>query len=214
MLKIKVCGMKSPQNITELLELSPDYIGLIFHPASPRFVDNIMATYLEFLEKITKPVKTGVFVNQSKEYILKQIQTYSLAAIQLHGNETPEFCQNLKETVGNDIQLIKAFSIAQKQDFNLTSNYETSTDYFLFDTKTPTHGGSGQKFDWQLLTFYQGNKPYFLSGGIDSEDSQTIKNLRDDRLYALDLNSKFEITPAQKDITKLKLFISQLNVGH
>jgi len=149
-----------------------------------------------------------VFVNSSvEEIILTQIK-YKLDYIQLHGNENAEFC---KELFLKNIKIIKAFGIDEYFDFSETLEYKPYCSYFLFDTKTESHGGSGKKFDWQILNFNKVGMPFFLSGGIDEEDIEEIKKIKNKNFFAIDINSRFEISPALKNIEKIKLFIDKLN---
>jgi len=203
-MKIKVCGMKYPDNIKELSRLPIDYIGFIFYDKSPRYINGLAPSGLDIVPQKIK--LTGVFVDASLQYIAECITRYGLNAIQLHGNERPDFCKDLNKTV----PLIKAFSIAEARDLIKTKDYEGSCDYFLFDTKTPQHGGSGKKFDWDILNEYKGNTPFFLSGGISIEDVQAIRNIHHPKFYGIDLNSKFEIKPGLKNIQLLEQFIKQL----
>lgn len=199
-MKIKVCGMKDAENIANLTKLPIDYMGFIFYSKSPRFVDKTLD-----ISKYKEIDKVGVFVNADKDYIKNKINDYALNAIQLHGNETPDFCKEFE-----NITVIKAFSIANEKDFEATSDFEHCCNYFLFDTKTTQYGGSGQKFNWDILEYYKGARPFFLSGGISAEDVEEIKKINHPRLYALDLNSKFEIEPGLKDINKLEKFINDI----
>lgn len=208
-MKIKVCGMREEQNIRELAALKPDYMGLIFYSGSARYADHID---LEFLK--TRPLElnlTGVFVNERQEVILEKVISYSLKAVQLHGEESPEYCHSLRASLNEnryDIELIKAFGIDNDFNFNVLAKYEEEVDYFLFDTKTSGHGGSGLLFDWDVLQKYALKKPYFLSGGIGLPELQMVKRINDERLFAVDLNSKFEASPAVKDISLLSQAIS------
>lgn len=200
-MKIKVCGMRDAENIAALGKLPIDYMGLIFYEKSPRFVID------HFDVNIPKEIKkVGVFVNAEMSYILDKVREYNLSGIQLHGNETPEFCDELKKY----IPIIKAFSIENISDLKQTMLYQDVCDHFLFDTKTPQHGGSGQKFDWSILEHYKGTKPFFLSGGISEDDVKIIKKINHPAFEGIDLNSKFEIEPALKDITKLEKFINDI----
>jgi phosphoribosylanthranilate isomerase len=152
--------------------------------------------------------KVGVFVDADADFIIAKIQQLHLQAVQLHGNESTALCEQLKST---GIKVIKVFSVDDDFDFTTTVPYEAVSDYFLFDTKGKAHGGNGVKFNWALLKQYNGSKPLFLSGGIDLEDLPIIAklNLLPLNLYALDVNSKFELEPALKDVLKVK----QLKVG-
>lgn len=206
-MRIKVCGMKDPQNISQLAELKPDYMGLIFYPKSKRYVEILDN---ELLDSLPDAIQlTGVFVNEEIEVIIKKIVDYDLSAVQLHGAESPEFCRVLKERIveienTKPVELIKAFGMDEGFDFLNLEPYDNMVDYFLFDTKTPIHGGSGLSFDWNLLNQYKGQKPFFLSGGLSPDNLKNLINLNLDRLYALDLNSKFEVEPGIKDIESLK----------
>ena len=195
-MKIKVCGMREPENIRRLLELSPDYIGFIFYKASKRFVGAE-----DLVDVPNEAQKTGVFVNDSFEEIKKKVDRHQLNAVQLHGNESPELCRQLKQ---EGVEVIKAFGVDEQFNFEILSDYEDAVDFFLFDTKTTEHGGSGRTFDWGILAKYKLNTPYFLSGGLDVENLQQVKEIQDKRLYAVDLNSRFETKPGLKDIKKVK----------
>lgn len=207
-LKIKVCGMRNSQNILELAKLKPDYIGFIFYAKSPRYAASLDKAVLALLPASIK--KVGIFVNESVEIMLETATKYSLNALQLHGNETAIECLHLRE---KDYTIIKAFSIEEAIDFEKLTDYEGACDYFLFDTKTPQHGGSGLKFDWSLLENYKGNTPFFLSGGIGLDDVEAIKQITHPQFVAIDINSKFETEPGFKDIEKVKTFKERLTVN-
>ena len=201
--------MRNPQNIQDLITLQPDFIGFIFFPKSPRYVG------LDWDEEIAKSIpssvkKIGVFVNESVEQILLLASKYQLDGIQLHGSETPEICQTIKD---KNLLVLKAFSVDESFDFELVKRYELHCDYFLFDTKTPQHGGSGLKFDWNKLKEYSLSKPFFLSGGIMEDDVDEIKSLNIKQLCSVDINSKFEIEPALKDIKMVERFAQKLRRG-
>ncbi|PQL91980.1 phosphoribosylanthranilate isomerase [Apibacter adventoris] len=206
-MKIKVCGMKNPNNIEELSSLSINYMGFIFYPKSPRYIAGLKPEILNILSDSTKRV--GVFVNEKVASLFKTIEKYGLDAVQLHGNETLQYCEDLIETFP-EITIIKALSISDIKDIEKTDEYEEVCDYFLFDTKTSQYGGSGQKFNWEILNSYKGNKPFFLSGGISMEDIEEIKNIQHPNLYGLDLNSKFESEPGLKDLYLVKKFIKKI----
>jgi phosphoribosylanthranilate isomerase len=198
-MKIKVCGMRDFQNIKELEKLNPDYIGFIFYDKSKRFVGETGFGNLQSSSKQIK--KTGVFVDASIDTIKDKISKYNLDAVQLHGAEPVEVCEELKR---EDVEVIKAFGIDEDFDFAKLLSYESTVDFFLFDTKTAEHGGSGKSFNWDILSAYSLNKPYFLSGGLSLENLESVAQMVDNRLYAVDLNSKFEIKPAFKDIKTLE----------
>jgi phosphoribosylanthranilate isomerase len=205
-MKLKICGMKYPDNITKVGSLLPDYMGFIFWEKSARYFDGIIPDLPKSIKKV------GVFVNQSQEEILSKISTYDLQAIQLHGHESVEFCQELKSKINTKIELIKVFSADENFDFEVLKPYELLCDYFLFDTKGKLPGGNGTTFDWKILNKYNSTKPFFLSGGIGLEEVETIKEISKTNLpiYAIDVNSKFEIEPGLKDKNILYSFKQNL----
>lgn len=203
-MKIKVCGMKYPENINQLKQLSVDFIGFIFYQKSPRYIGDLEPDFLTSLPQTLSRV--GVFLNEDMEMIACMVKRYRLTHVQLHGQESPDFCVECRKIQG--VKIIKAFNISDVGDLMATSGYVGKCDYFLFDTKSPQHGGSGLKFDWNILNEYKEGIPFFLSGGISDSDIDIIKKLSFSKLYALDLNSKFEIEPGLKDIEKLKKFIT------
>ncbi|MDR1678220.1 MAG: phosphoribosylanthranilate isomerase [Prevotellaceae bacterium] len=206
-MKVKVCGMRNLQNINEIAALSPDFIGFIFYEKSPRFVVEMQCNETQSIASLPDGIKKiGVFVNESFEKILEIANKYALNGIQLHGSETPLQCCALQD----EFTVIKAFSIAEAADFAQTVDYEGCCDYFLFDTKTPAHGGSGQRFDWSLLDNYSGETPFFLSGGIDLDDVEAIKQIKHPKFAGVDINSCFETAPALKNVEKVRKFKSQL----
>ena len=185
--------MKYPDNISAVAALQPDYMGFIFYPQSPRFV-----TELDAIE--VSALKTGVFVDENEGKVKKLVGKYQLDAIQLHGSESPQFCKLFK----GKVIVIKAFGVDENFDFEKLNEYNDSVDYFLFDTKTSKHGGSGQTFDWKLLDQYKLDTPFLLSGGLSLDNLQELKNIKHPQFYGVDLNSRFEIEPGLKDIDKLK----------
>ena len=197
MTKIKICGMKYSENILEVSQLLPDYLGFIFYEKSSRFFDGEIPEISKSIKKV------GVFVNATLEEIKSKIKKHDLDLIQLHGNETPEFCSNLKQ---ESIEVIKVFSVDDDFDFQILEAYENVCDYFLFDTKGKLHGGNGFTFNWQILENYKSKKPLFLSGGIGIEEIAKIKTLNLP-IFAIDVNSKFEMEPGLKNINKLKLMV-------
>ncbi len=204
---IKVCGMRDPENISELVDIRPDYVGFILYPHSKRFVGTLDP---EALSKIPGSVKkTGVFVDEAMDVIADEVIKYNLDAVQLHGDESPDFCMSLKKFLHNmqtekDVEIIKAFGITKEFDFGTLTGYEDFVEFYLFDTSTVGHGGSGLTFDWAILNDYKGKKPYFLSGGLSPDNLHAISEIKDVRLHGVDLNSKFEVEPGLKDISKLK----------
>lgn len=204
-LKIKVCGMKHAANIAAVADLHPDYLGFIFYEKSPRYISEVSAELIKYVPQEIKTV--GVFVDESLETVKTLVAKHYLKAVQLHGNESVDFCKTIKHM---GVQVIKAFGIHPDFDFSVLGAYEPVVDYFLFDTQTPAHGGSGKVFDWTLLKNYQLSKPYFLSGGIDLNQAEQIKAIKDERLYAIDINSKFELEPGLKNVDKLNEFFKML----
>ncbi|MDR1562116.1 MAG: phosphoribosylanthranilate isomerase [Dysgonamonadaceae bacterium] len=202
-MKIKICGMKDPVNIRQMATLPVDMLGFIFYENSPRYAGNLAP---EALNPVPPEIlKVGVFVDSDMDYILCKAKQYNLDMIQLHGSETPLFCRGIRNC---GYRVIKNIPVGGKDDLSNCQLYENSCDYFLFDTKTPQHGGSGRKFDWQILSGYDSDTPYFLSGGIGEDEfrSSELKTFcaSASNLYAIDLNSRFEIAPGIKDIEKLK----------
>lgn len=193
--------MREAENIREVEQLKVDMIGFIFYPKSPRCLYELPA-YMP-----VKAKRVGVFVNEDKKEIEIFADRFSLDYIQLHGNESPEYCHSLRST---GLRLIKAFSIARRKDFENTEAYEKSCDYFLFDTKCEQHGGSGNQFDWTMLNSYKGKKPFLLSGGINPYSAPTLRELRHPQLAGFDLNSRFETKPGLKEVERLKFFLEQL----
>ncbi|MDB4901541.1 MAG: N-(5-phosphoribosyl)anthranilate isomerase [Mucilaginibacter sp.] len=197
-MKIKVCGLKDPENIRAVSNFVPDYMGFIFYGNSPRFINDVP---FEQLNNIPASIfKTAVFVNESAERINELIDKYSFDAIQLHGNESPEFCNSFKDKV----KVIKAFGLNNSFNFEQLAAYKNKVDFFLFDTKTDIHGGSGKTFDWSILNKYILDVPFFLSGGLSLDNLEEIKNISHPQFYGVDLNSKFETEPGIKNIEKLE----------
>jgi phosphoribosylanthranilate isomerase len=196
---VKVCGMRDAQNIRDVEKLGVDWIGMIFWPQSKRFVAEVPS----YLPKHQKRV--GVFVDAPLEDIRQHISDYQLNIIQLHGQESPDYVKALKPHT-----TIKAFNIAKADDLVQTEQYEGIADYFLFDTKGLMVGGNGQKFDWSVLTTYHGKTPFLLSGGIGLDDAESIGSFHHPCCIGIDLNSRFEISPALKDIDKLRTFLGKI----
>lgn len=222
-MQVKVCGMREPDNIQALLQLPIDYIGFIFHPKSPRFIGKVkLGDWInKHLGDFGKIKRVGVFVNAEFEAILNAVHDYQLDYVQLHGNESAEYCQEIKSywdiTSMRSAQLIKAFSIDENFDFQITRAYERFCSLFIFDTKAKgdQFGGTGLQFDWSLLDKYQGMISYLLSGGIGEEDIKAIRQLNFKQMAGVDINSRFETKPGLKDIPKIQTFLAELNSsGH
>jgi len=198
--------MRNQSNIEDLVKLKPDYIGFIFYPKSKRFIgeqipDEIQALIPVYIQKV------GVFVDEPFDGLLEKFCGNKLDMIQLHGSELPGYCERLKKL---DIPVIKVFSIDSDFDFEKIKPYNPFCDYYLFDTAGDLRGGTGIKFDWKKLDQYKEDKPFFLSGGIQSTDVEEIKHIAHNELYAIDINSGFEIEPGVKDIPNLKSFIEKI----
>lgn len=207
-MKLKVCGMKYPDNMTEVALLQPDYMGFIFYEKSARYFEGDIAAINPHIKK------TGVFVNSTIEGIQEKVKTYGLQAVQLHGDEDVEFCKSLREFLKN-VEIIKVFSVLEDFDFSLLKPYEPYADFFLFDTKGKLPGGNGYTFDWKVLKDYPSEKPYFLSGGIGLETMPQLQEFLQlpgsKKCYAIDVNSKFEKAPGLKNREQLKIFVEKLN---
>lgn len=203
-MKLKVCGMKYSENISEVAALQPDYMGFIFWEPSKRYFNGTIPNLSEKIKKV------GVFVDAPIEAVIERVQHYQLQAVQLHGAESPSYCQQLK---GMNIEIIKVFSVGAQFDFGQLKPYETGCDYYLFDTKGKLPGGNGYAFDWKLLENYPSTKPFFLSGGIGNEDAESLMDFlskpESNYCYALDVNSKFEMEPGLKNVETLQEFIRQ-----
>ena len=198
---IKVCGMREAENIRGVEALGINMMGFIFWPHSSRYVSE-RPDYLP-----TRCKRVGVFVDEDVNTIKKLANDYALDYIQLHGSESPEYVQQLLNW-----QVIKAFNIATTEDLEATKTYEGIVDYFLFDTKGKSVGGNGEKFDWSVLEAYHGDTPFLLSGGIGPDDAERVRTFQHEKCIGIDLNSKFELSPALKDINKLQEFIKELSI--
>ena len=205
-MKLKICGMKYPKNIIEVGALLPDYMGFIFWEDSARYFDGIIPTLPKSIQKV------GVFVDATAEEILEKIEKYDLQVVQLHGNESVKFCENLKNKIGSTIEIIKVFSVNDAFDFEVLTPFEGVCDYFLFDTKGKLPGGNGTTFDWKVLEKYPSTKPFFLSGGIGIEELEQVKQVLKSNLplYSIDINSKFEAEPGLKNTLLLNSFKENL----
>lgn len=206
-MKIKICGMKYPENILEVGSLLPDYMGFIFWEKSARYFDGAIPNLPQSIKK------TGVFVNASQEEIKTKVTQFDLQAVQLHGQESVDFCQGLKDSLSESIEIIKVFSVDSAFDFDQLEPFETVCDYFLFDTKGKLPGGNGTTFDWKVLEKYPSQKPFFLSGGIGLDEVDLFKQIlkTDLPIYAVDVNSKFEIEAGLKNKEELDRFKLKIN---
>ena len=194
--------MRHPENISQLSQLEVDWMGFIFYEKSPRCVGS------EHTKANHGSLKrVGVFVNATYQQLTEAAAAHQLDYLQLHGDESPEICQTLREQGFN---IIKAFSVIDTADLEKTKEYENRTDFFLFDTKCAGYGGSGKQFDWLILSSYEGKTPFLLSGGIHPESAEAIKNFEHPQFVGIDLNSGFEVEPGLKNIQKLSTFLSKL----
>ncbi|MDR3094950.1 MAG: phosphoribosylanthranilate isomerase [Bacteroidales bacterium] len=204
-MKLKICGMRFPENIAEIAGLQPDYLGFIFYEKSPRYAGDLAPEVVRTLPANIQ--KTGVFVNAAENFIAETVEKYQLNLIQLHGNESLEICLAMRKIR----PVVKAISVETANDVvHAAVTYQNTVDYFLFDTKTPLFGGSGAQFDWSALTAYTGNTPFFLSGGIGADDAERLKTLQHLQLHAIDVNSRFETTPGMKDAAELRKFMWEI----
>jgi phosphoribosylanthranilate isomerase len=203
-LKIKVCGMRERENISGIALANPDFMGFIFYSKSARYVGEDPSLELGSL-KLNAIKKVGVFVNEVPAKVISICRQNHLDIAQLHGNETPADCRQIKQS---GLPVFKAFSIDESFDFNVLKAYTESCDFFLFDTKGHLPGGTGMKFNWQLLDNYKQDIPFFLSGGIRPDDLNSVKEFYHPMLFGVDINSGFELSPALKDVAKVQQFIA------
>lgn len=202
-MKIKICGMADAAIMHQLAELNISMLGFIFYPKSPRYVvDKIQPNEIDKIPDTIQ--KVGVFVNTPSEEIIKLANEYHLDTIQLHGSESQDLCAELKIS---GLRVWKAFNLTKQNNFK---DYEKYCEYFLFDTPSEKHGGTGEKFDWSLLDRYKGSKPFLLSGGISAKDAEEVKQIHHPQMAGIDINSKFEIQPGIKDFELIKKFIKEL----
>jgi phosphoribosylanthranilate isomerase len=216
-MKVKVCGLREPENIKEVLAAGVDYVGFIFYEKSKRYVGKTkLAEWISANEEaFGETKKVGVFVNAELDYILNAVHDYKLDYVQLHGDESPGYCRELKllwsVSTLRKAHLIKAFSITPAFNFNDTQAYADSCPLFIFDTGGHAQkGGTGEKWDWSKLNEYQGLVPFLLSGGIGPLDADDVLALKHVQLQGVDLNSAFESEPGVKDLARLNLFLREV----
>jgi phosphoribosylanthranilate isomerase len=209
-MRVKVCGMTDIEQIRQLDALGVDFAGFIFYPKSPRYVVRHLAG--EQLKKARLRLgKVGVFVNAGYDEVMKQVDAYGLDMVQLHGDETPRFCEQL----ANYITVIKVFRLGEDDPIDwIIRPYQDSCDMFLFDTEGAGYGGTGKKFNWNLLKPAQIDKLFFLSGGIEPTDAEKLKAFAKEpvarKLFSIDINSKFELSPGVKDLKKIRAMLDGL----
>jgi phosphoribosylanthranilate isomerase len=205
-MKLKVCGMKYPDNIVDVAMLKPDYMGFIFYQKSVRFVN--IHEVRETIQTLHKDIsRVGVFVDHPHAEVIEICQSLQLDFAQLHGNETSEYTTKIK---ASGIGVIKVFHMENNFDWSRVSDFGPLADFFLFDTSSPHYGGSGRKFNWEQLAKYPGATPFFLSGGIDVEDIPQIKKLNHLQIRGIDINSRMESSPGFKNIDRVQTFINEL----
>jgi len=206
-MELKVCGITTSKDIMELIPLKISRLGFIFYHMSKRYVyGKLVEDGLNVIPKHIK--KTGVFVNAEIAEIEQIINQFHLDSIQLHGDETPDFCRQFRTKT----EVIKTISIRDKSSFETAKLYQDACDLFLFDTHSDEYGGTGKTFNWQWLEAYKLDKPFYLSGGISLENFAEIKKINHKNLIGIDINSRFEIRPGIKDIEKIKQLIELMNV--
>jgi phosphoribosylanthranilate isomerase len=202
--KVKICGLTS--KLDQISELDIDYVGFIFYSKSPRYVVGKLSPE-ELAALPSRIQKVGVFVNEDQQLIRQLVLDYQLDFVQLHGIESPEVCQDLQQ---QDIRVIKAFGVGEQFDFEVLKPYLGKVSFFLFDTATVSHGGSGKAFDWSLLKQYPFEVPIFVGGGVGVDNLESLLSQEIPHLYAVDMNSKLEISPGLKDIAKAQAAIRVL----
>lgn len=203
-MKIKVCGLSNPANVKDVADAGPDFMGFIFYRGSKRYAGE--DKFKDLIDLVPDGIiKTGVFVNEMPETILKYARDLRLDAVQLHGSESPDYCEKIKV---EGFITIKAFGIDESFDFGHLLPYLDGCDYFLFDTKNQSFGGSGTKFNWARLGYYQFDKKFFLSGGIAHEDIEVLRSIRHKAFFGVDINSRFESSTGIKDAEMIKSFIT------
>lgn len=209
-MKIKVCGITRADDLNELVNNQVDYAGFIFHEKSPRFVGNKLDA--RTVRETSGIKKVGVFVNADIQLVQRTVADYQLSMVQLHGDETPEYCASMKAI----IPVMKAFRIGANVNWEKeVAPYIPVTDYLLFDTASVhLYGGTGEQFNWELLDTYPFSHPFFLSGGIGPDDAAAIEKLQLPALYAVDVNSKFETGPGVKDLQKVTQFVKQIHLSY
>lgn len=209
-MRVKVCGMMQPEQVAELETIGATFAGFIFYPKSPRYIFKQMS--LLQLKKIKNINKVGVFVNAPVEEVLHMVDECGLHMVQLHGDESPRYC----ERISDYISVVKAFRLSENDSIEwMIKSYMDVCDMFMFDTMGAGYGGTGKKFDWNQLKNITIGKPYFLSGGIQPDDVEKLKEFSKEpsskALFAVDINSKFEVSPGVKDMQKVKTFIKELS---
>ncbi len=209
-MRIKVCGMTLPEQVNALDEMGVDFAGFIFYRKSPRYMGQKISP--EKMKQIKGRIaKVGVFVNTPYEELMRTVESYRLDMVQLHGDETAFFC----ERVANYVTVVKAFRISENDPLEWTiRSFHDGCDMFMFDTMGAGYGGTGKKFDWNLLKQVRFDKLFFLSGGIEPGDEEKLKEFEKEeagkKLFSIDINSRFEISAGVKDMEKVRTFVNKL----
>lgn len=208
-MKVKVCGITKIEQLQGLADTGAAFGGLIFYKKSPRYVLNHLKP--EDIRTVSDIKKIGVFVNANPQEVIEIAEKADLFMVQLHGEESADDCK----IISKHVPVMKAISVSEKTSFKDLSEYQDTVKMFLFDTKGEGYGGTGKKFNWKILDQYPIKKPYFLSGGIGYHDLNAVREFAKahtgKNLFALDINSKFEITPGIKDLDLVKKFIQEIN---
>jgi len=203
---VKVCGMRDAENIQKADQLNTiDWMGFIFYTSSKRYVGDLLPSALP-----QNCQKVGVFVNEQIQKVKDNESKYQLNLIQLHGDESPDYCKQLRVKVGPQVKFIKVIPISTALDLNHCKAYEDVVDYFLFETRCASYGGSGESFDWSLLQNYKGRLPFLITGGIGPSDVSKVQSFSHPLFAGIDINSCFEISPALKDIKAISNFINKI----
>lgn len=208
-MRIKVCGMTRLDQLIKLDELGVEFAGFIFYPKSPRYIKKFHLSAIDVKREKLNINRVGVFVNETAEEILKTVDDWRLQMVQLHGDESPKFCEH----ISNHITTIKAFRIGPDENIEWKIYpYRDSADMYLFDTVGVNYGGTGVQFDWTMLEKVNIGKPYFLSGGIGPDDAERVKAFSETQhdLFSLDVNSRFEISPGVKDMEMVEEFVKRI----
>ena len=209
-MRIKVCGMTQLEQVQELSDMGVTFAGFIFYPKSPRYVFRYLTS--THIKKINNINKVGVFVNASVDEVLLMVNECRLHMVQLHGDESPKYC----EKIADYVSVVKAFRLSDNDSIEwMIQPYMDVCDMFMFDTMGSGYGGTGKKFDWNILKGSTIGKPFFLSGGIQPDDTQKLKEFSFDpvakALFAVDINSRFELGSGVKDMDRVEKFVKQLN---
>lgn len=203
MTDVKICGLSTPETLTAAIEAGAKFIGLVFHPDSPRHVDIEVARYLA--KSVPDSVEVaGLFVNPNDPTLMEVLTEVPLSMIQLHGGEAPTRVREVKELTG--LPVIKAIPVEDRDDIKRAEIYEGIADWILFDAKgEELPGGNGRPFDWTILEGYSGGTPWMLAGGLTPENvGDALKILSPG---AVDVSSGVESEKGVKDAGKIRAFI-------